>query len=387
MSMTAQDWQELAAAEAAGGGAYLTAVNQQKQQLLGGLPPGAAPGSSGATGAGGNSTSYSIGQDAINQVQNMYPNLAWMLDIPSVGPLLVQWAQQGVDPNTAVSMLQSTPWYQTNSDAVRKWISEVETDPAQAQSDLQAQESSIYATIAAMGVGALPQQVQFLAQQSLAMGWTDQEIKDHIAQGIQFNAQGQPFLVSGGMTAGAPTNGGVGTIQSTIESLQAEAAKYLVPVSSSTLQTFATNIANGTMDATSVDAYFATQAESLYPSIAGAIKTGVTPADYVTPYKEVAAQLLGVSPNSIDMTQSKWNRALSNPGQDGVPQAMTLYDWQQMLMTDPQYNYKNSINAKDRASSIAQGIGEMFGKVASGPAGSTAFAAAGAPRIAGVPVT
>lgn len=387
MTMTQADWAALKAAQDAGGSAYLEQLNQEKQQALSGLPPGAAPGATGATGSGSSSTAYSIGQDAINQVQNMYPNLAWMLDIPSVGPLLVQWAQQGVDPNTAVSMLQSTSWYQTNSDAVRKWISEVETDPAQAQSDIQAQESSIYATIAAMGVGALPQQIQFLAQQSLALGWTDQEIKDHIAQGIQYDAQGQPHLVSGGMTAGAPTNGGVGTIQSTIASLRSEAAKYLVPVSDTTLQTFATSIANGTMDATSVDAYLATQASSLYPSIAGAIKSGITPADYVTPYKEVAAQLLGVSPNSIDMTQAKWNRALSQPGPDGKPQAISLYGWQQLLMQDPQYQYMGSVNAKDRASSIAQGLGEMFGKVASGPAGSTAFSAAGAPRIAGVPIT
>ena len=126
MTMTSADWTDLQAAGAAGGTSYLEALNQQKQQALAGLPPGTAPGSTGATGSGASSTAYTIGQDAINQVQNMYPNLAWMLDIPSVGPLLVQWAQEGVDPNTAVSMLQSTSWYQTNSDAVRKWVSEVE---------------------------------------------------------------------------------------------------------------------------------------------------------------------------------------------------------------------------------------------------------------------
>ena len=125
----------------------------------------------------------------------------------------------------------------------------------------------------------------------------------------------------------------------------------------------------------------------MYPSIAGAIKAGITPADYVTPYKEVAAQLLGVSPNAIDMTKPQYQRALSAPDQQGTPVAMSLYDWQQTLMKDPQYGYMNSVNAKDRASSIAQGLAEVFGKAPSGPAGSTAFSAAGAPRMAGVPIT
>lgn len=388
-AMTPADWQALADAAKAGGTQYLEALYAQsqaiaaeQQQMIGGLP--GIPGGPGVSGNGATSTSSSVGQDAINAVQQQYPNLAWLLSVPEVAPLIIQAAQTNMDPAQFQAEFESTNWYKSSSDTVRNWITEVETNPGQANADLSAQESAIYATVSQLGLGALPQQIVWLAQQSLAFGWTDQEIKDHIANYTQFNAQGQAFLSINGITAGAGTPG---ELQANINSINTEAAKYLVPISASTAQAFAKSLANGTMDTAGVDAYMAQQATSLYPSIAGAIKQGITPADYVTPYKEVAAQLLGISPNAIDMTQSKWNRALTAPGPGGVPNAMSLYDWQQTLMQDPQYGYMNSVNAKDRASSIAQGLGEMFGKSPSGPAGSTAFSQAGAPRMAGVPIT
>lgn len=382
-TMSPADWAALQAAMAQpGGAAYLQALAAQQAQELNGLP-----GMSGGTpGAPGTSGQFTVGQDAITAVETQYPNLAWLLAVPSVAPLIVQAAQSGMDLASFQAEFESTGWYKTASQSVRNWIAEVETDPAQAQSDMQAQESSLRATLTGMGVAYTQSQLMTLAQQSLAMGWTPQQVKDQITQGLTANADGT-FTWNYGAQVGPTSGSTFGTLQASVNSINAEAAKYLVPISPSTAQAFAKSLADGTMDTAGVDAYLQAQASSLYPSIAGAIKAGITPADYVTPYKEVAAQLLGVDPNSIDMTQQKYSRALSTPGEGGVPTAMSLYDWQQLLMQDPQYGYKNSVNAKDRASSIAQGLAEMFGRAPAGPAGSTAFTSAGAPRIPGVPIT
>jgi hypothetical protein len=381
--MTSQDWSSLSAAAAAGGTNYLESLAQEQQTMLQGIPD--AGGSTGPGGLPGTSTASGVGLDAITAVQNEFPNLAWLLSIPELAPMIVSWAQQNLSPTQAEAQFESTPWYRTHSDSVRQWINDVNTDPAKAQQELNAQEASIFATISQLGVGAIPQEVTWLAQQSLAFGWTDQQIKQAIATGTHYNAQGIAYLSVGGMTGGPSTV--TGTLQANIDSINAEAAKYLIPISASTAQSFATALAGGTMDQSGVTAYMQQQATSLYPSIAGAIKAGITPADYVTPYKEVAAQLLGVNPNSIDMMKPQYQRALTAPGPNGVPTAMSLYDFQNMIMKDPQYNYMNSVNAKDRSSSIAAGLAEMFGKAPSGPAGSTAFSSAGAPRIAGVPIT
>lgn len=380
--MTPADWAALAqAAQTPGATQYLEALAAQRNAELQGIPD---VGGGGTPGAPGTSGQYTVGQDAIAAVQAAYPNLAWLLTIPDLAPLIVQWAQTGMSSTAAEAAFESSAWYQTHSQTVRNWVAEVNTDPATAQADLQAQQSSVNATLALLGLKATPEQLTMLAQASLAQGWTPQQVKDHIAQAIRPTANGQFEFTFGGITSGAS---GPGTLQASTQAIQAEAAKYLVPVSNSTINQFALSLAQGTMDSAAVTAYFQQQAMSLFPSMAGAIKAGITPEQYVTPYKEVAAQVLGVSPDSINMSQQKWLRPLTAPGPDGKPVAMSLYDWQQTIMQDPQYHYMNSINAKDRASSIAQGIAEMFGRVASGPSGSTAFSAAGAPRIPGVPIT
>jgi hypothetical protein len=380
--MTAADWAALQQAGAAGGTSYLEGLAAQKASELQGIP---GIGGAGSPGAPGTSGQFTVGADAIAQVQAAYPTLAWLLSVPDLGPLIVQWAQQGVSPDAAQAMFEATPWYQTHADNVRTWVQEVETDPAKAQADVVAQEASVNATLSLLGLKATATQIQDLSTQSLIFGWTTQQLKDQISAAIVTKPDGTfEFNYAGQLSGETP---GGGTLTAGEYSVSAEAAKYLVPVSQSTMDSFSVALARGTMDPTSVDAYFQQQAASLYPSIKGAIAQGITPADYVTPYKEVAAQLLGVAPDSIDMTNPKYARALSTPGPDGVPTAMSLYSFQQMLMTDPQYGYMDSVNAKDRASSIAQGLAEMFGKSPSGPAGSTAFQDAGAPRMAGVPIT
>ena len=379
--MSAADWAALKAAGQQGGTAYLTESAHEANTLLegvGGVPNAQLPS------APALSSQYGVGQDAIAAVESQFPTLSWMLLIPELGPMIIKWAQEGTDAATAEAQFEGTTWYQQHSDATRKWISEANTDPAQALADLQAQDSAVHATLTGLGLKPTQDQVNALARASLANGWTDQQLKDVISGSIHPGPNGTFTFTYGGATVPV---GASGTLMSSVQGVQAEASKYLVPVSQSTLQSFATALTTGTMDPAGVTAYFQQQASSLYPSIAGAIKAGITPSDYVTPYKEVAGQLLGVPSASIDMTQPKYNKALSAPGVGGVPVAMSLYDFQQMLMKDPQYNYTASVNAKDRASSLAQGIAEMFGRTPSGPSGSTAFAQAGAPRITGVPIT
>ena len=383
--MTTQaEWNDLAAAVAAGGGTYLEAMHQQQVAALSGAPA-SSTGSAATPATAGTSTASTLGADAISQVEAQYPDLAWMLNIPSLGPLIVQLAQSGADSTTVQAQLEASSWWQSNSDSVRNWVQEAQTDPGQAQADMAAQKSSLSATLSAMGLGFTDAQISLLASQSLALGWTDQQIKDAISTNTVATPDGEHFSFQYAGITSMPSDRG--SLTASVDSIQAEAAKYLVPLSDATAAQFSTQMSQGHLTLDGVDAYLQTQAMSLYPSIAGAIKQGITVADYVAPYKEVAAQLLGMDPNSIDMTQAKWQRPLSTPGPNGVPTAMSLYDWQQTLMSDPQYNYTNSVNAKDRASSIASGLSQMFGKSPTGPSGSTAFNDAGAPRIAGVPIS
>lgn len=196
--------------------------------------------------------------------------------------------------------------------------------------------------------------------------------------------------VQGQAQAGAPSTM-TGELQTLEQAYKATAADYMVPTSDQGAAQYVAQLVGSGLQGTAINdqlkTYFQTQAKSLYPTMAAAIDAGITPKAYTAPYQAVAAQLLGVPPDSINMMDPKYIRAVTQKDpKTGMPTAMSLFDWQQTLMSDPTYNYTSSQNAKDRASSLAQGIAEMFGRSASGPAGSTAFNAAGAPAISGAPI-
>ena len=193
---------------------------------------------------------------------------------------------------------------------------------------------------------------------------------------IYYKAGTGATQATGGQGSAVP---GGGLLGASVDQLKAEAAKYLVPVADTTLAQWAQQIASGQADVKGFDAYLQAQAKSLFPSMGTAIDQGITPQQYVDPYKQVASSLLGVNPNTIDMTDPKWMRAVGQKDpKTGMPVAMSLYDWQQTLMSDPTYGYLKTQNAGDRASALAEGIAQMFGRT---PSGGTGFSGAAAPRI------
>ena len=178
---------------------------------------------------------------------------------------------------------------------------------------------------------------------------------------------------------GATIMPGGGAIGATAQELKKRAASYMVPISDQTLTQWATQIATGQADANSFDAYLAAQAKSMFPTMAQAIDAGITPQQYVDPYKQIAAKLLGMNPDSIDMSQPQWMRAVTQKDpKSGMPTAMSLYDWENTVMQDPRYGYQKSQNAVDRASAFAQALGEMFGQT---PGGGTGLSGAAPLRV------
>lgn len=179
---------------------------------------------------------------------------------------------------------------------------------------------------------------------------------------------------------GAPSDM-AGGLQSDMQIAQQTAAQYMVPTSPQGLaQLVQQVVASGNTDvATYFKTYYQAQAKSMYPTMAASIDAGITPQAYMDPYKSVAANLLGVNPDSIDLTQPQYMRAVTQKDpKTGVPTAMSLYDWQNTVMNDPQYGYMKSQNAVDRSSALVAGLGQMFGKT---PGGGTGFSGAAAPAV------
>lgn len=105
------------------------------------------------------------------------------------------------------------------------------------------------------------------------------------------------------------------------------------------------------------------QALALYPAQSSLINQGLTIRQIADPYLTVAQNVLGLDPASVDITDPKWGKVLQgNP--DGTP--VNLFDWQAHLRTDPTYGWNKTQNARDTASSLAQGLASSLGLTGAG---------------------
>jgi hypothetical protein len=103
-------------------------------------------------------------------------------------------------------------------------------------------------------------------------------------------------------------------------------------------------------------------AKQRYKHLADLIDQGVTLEDLAGNYKQTAAKLLEVDPNTIDMSQGDYEVALSF-GEEGKKRAMTTGEWEKLLRTDARYGWEKTENAKTEARSLANNLAQAFGRI------------------------
>jgi hypothetical protein len=103
-------------------------------------------------------------------------------------------------------------------------------------------------------------------------------------------------------------------------------------------------------------------AKQRYGHLADLIDQGVTLEDLAGNYKQTAAKLLEVDPNTIDMSQGDYEVALSF-GDEGKKRAMTTGEWEKLLRTDSRYGWEKTENAKTEARSLANNLAQAFGRI------------------------
>lgn len=290
-------------------------------------------------------------------IASRYPNVQWMLHIPDFSKILAYALQNGIDPSSSQidALTQGTDWYKTHSDAFRSWAQTYGNDPAEASKRINDSLLTLEASAKTLGINPTQDQLNTLAINSLANGWSDLQIKQQLASLINTNT---------------PADQQQGNVGYTISQMQAEAGKWLVPVSDQTLNQWAQNIASGTTDMNGFQAYLKTQAMSQWgfdPNMADAINRGIDPQTYLDPYKQKAASTLEISPDQINLEDPKYQKALlQTDPKTGARTVAPLWQWQQTLMSDPTYGYQSTQQGRANAASVAQTIGRMFGSTTGG---------------------
>lgn len=282
------------------------------------------------------------------QLRSEYGFLAAYLDNPEIGPIIKTATDQGWTASKLQQEIEPTNWWRTTQSSARVWDARVARDPETTGAEKRKKGVDIWDTTIAMGLDLSPAQRQSLVDrlsgESLRYDWSQTQLTNAIVSEIDFTKA---------LTGQAGTTGG---------QLKQIASQYLIPVSDQTIGNWTRQILSGELDAGAFTSWAKEQAKSLFPNLGNAIDAGVTVAQYTDPYKQVASQMLGIAPDSIDMKDQKWRAALQQVDpKTGNRVAMSLNEWEQELRKNPVYGYTDTNKYKEEASTLSQALLHKFG--------------------------
>lgn len=245
--------------------------------------------------------------------------------------------------------LKNTKWWSTQPDSLRQYITLQYTDPAswrqkrdQAAYDLNALAVQVGLGNQIFQAGPSKGKANGLLQQaiynSLALGWSDDRIKDWF---------GARAAVHGGAMWGE-----AGQAFDQIHELgYLNGIKYTGYAVNE-----ARNIAAGRTTLEEAESHIRQQAAAKYSAFADAIKSGQNLSDLASPYIQSVQKILETP--DVDLFNSHVQRALTT---NVNGQAQSIWDFENGLRKDPLW--KRTQNAQDNSMQVAHQVLQQFGMV------------------------
>lgn len=280
----------------------------------------------------------------------MEAKYGWALTVlysnPELAKVFATAVEKTYTPEMFQAAVKNTTWYRTASASARSWGILLEEDPATAQAQQTERKLTIQLISQQLGATVDNATLNQMASDSLLFGWTSDQIKSNLAQHWTY----QPSTVQKGLAATA------------MDTINKATQDYLVPVSDQTKQTWAQQIMSGYSTPNDYLEYAKQQAKSLFPALSAAIDQGLTVSDYADPYRQIAAQTLGINPNSVSFMDPKWRKAIDQVDpKTGNRTVMTLADWTTTLKKEPIYGWDKTPQAATEAANLTTKLAQMFG--------------------------
>lgn len=141
------------------------------------------------------------------------------------------------------------------------------------------------------------------------------------------------------------------------------AADYGIPLGSQAVDRWIGQIEAGTATIDDYQAYLVGQAKARFPYYAQQLDAGATVRQLWDPFAQIAAQTLGVVPNTLNMADPKWLAALEiRDPKTGEVRPMTIAEWQTYIRQRPEYGYESAAPAKNDVASFISMLGDIFGR-------------------------
>lgn len=274
------------------------------------------------------------------------PEWLFLLDIPEVANIIKDpstW-EEGADDADLRGRLMQTQWWQKTEPAAREWLKLKAQDPASSNDQLAKRKTFLKNQAQQTGITVADADLDRLAEDSLRYAWDDTEIQANL---------GNYFVYAEDRLTGAA--------QAARAHIEQAARDWLVPIDDKTVGNWVTQVIKGESTTDYFDTYLAQQAGSLFPQLADPISRGISPTQWMAPYKSIAAQTLELNPEDIDLRDPKWMRAVSQVDDKGGRSAMSLYDWTNLIKTDDSYGFDKTQQGRDHGASLARNIAAQFG--------------------------
>lgn len=262
-------------------------------------------------------------------------------DHPEIRKLVDEAVDTEISVTKFQARLKETQWWLNHTAAQRDWQMTQAEDPATAAETLKGYEQQIRTLAQQMGVTLRPGEITTLAEK---------------AARNSFDATELQMVVGGKFGLGkGPQTGQASTIT---QDLEAMADAYALPMSREQKAKWTTNILQGQQTVDGYNDVLREKAKALYPHLADAIDRAGSVRGWADSYLQQAANMLGVSPETMRLDRGKYSMLL-RPTKDGSPP--TMDQWERVLMKDERFGYDSTNGAQADAAGLATQIGRAMG--------------------------
>lgn len=247
-------------------------------------------------------------------IRERFPTFAHLLDDPEILALLDTATNERKDITWVQARLEQTEYFRRTSSAIRTFDEEMVRDPASMDRRITEQQYLVVDTASRYGITLSPEIAKMLAVDALRQGLSEPEMLRLI---------GSYARQSIGAEAGNRTTSFDGELAGIVQGLQQQARDYHLVYDTKVLEEWAVQILEGRFSQEAATARFRQQATNLNPHLRPAVESGQTVEQYFEPLKQRAAQLLGMSPEAIDLTSERFSELTQHYDDQGNIRQMT----------------------------------------------------------------
>jgi len=292
-------------------------------------------------------------QEAIAKIKELFPDYAFFFDADAGGfgqdirDLLIRAIEGNFTTARFEAEYKQTKYYKETADKVKSWNAKT---PAQQAEETAAQLANLQTDYGDLfDFEGADKIVADIAKNAARLGLTGNRLKNFVyAESLRLKPEGMK----------APT-----LETSAADQLRNLVKEYGYQLSEDEINSVLTGKADRkgiVLNNAAVVERAKNSAKALYPHLAQQLDAGLSLDDLFKNYRQYAAQVLELDPNTIDWTKdAKWTKAFGTQQTGPV----SLADWERALKTDDTFGWKFTNQANQQVSSVVSTLERAFGLI------------------------